>query len=293
MRFSSVFRRAGWLSLLAILPACEKDITDKVNIDLKPQLVVSAFISPQDTVLRVKVSQSEPVIGTYPVNQDPAVSNATVQLAQGDRTVRFAYNPNFRVYEADPAALPILPGQTYALTVTTPNGYAVAATSTVPDTAGIRISGLKHTVRRVTQSDGYAYDEHTFSYQWQDAPGRENFYHVFAEREFRDPQQGNTYWQVLYNEKNYFTDDRQDGQLLAAAVDYQTFESQPNPEPHFLHVYVAVTDRDYYLYHQSVEKQQQTEDNPFAEPVLIYTNVTGGLGVFAAYNQVKATLRVE
>lgn len=290
MKLLPVFRLAGWLGLLAVLPACEKDITDKVNIDLKPQLVVSAFISPQDTVLRVKVSQSEPIIGTYPVNQDRTVTNATVQLTQGDQAITFTYNANLRVYEADPATLPVLAGQTYTLLVTTPDGYRATATSTVPTTDGVVISGLKHAVRRVSQSDGYEYDEHTFSYQWQDAPGRENFYHAFAERETYYPQENYTRWEQLYDGENYFTDDRRDGQLLAVAVD---FSDQPNPEPFFLHVYVAVTDRDYYLYHQSVEKQQQTEDNPFAEPVLIYTNVTGGLGIFAAYNQVKAVLRVE
>jgi hypothetical protein len=42
-----------------------------------------------------------------------------------------------------------------------------------------------------------------------------------------------------------------------------------------------------------VEQHQDANGNPFAEPVLVYTNVTGGLGVFAAYNQLKATLRVN
>lgn len=37
-----------------------------------------------------------------------------------------------------------------------------------------------------------------------------------------------------------------------------------------------------YLYMVSVEKQYMVEDNPFAEPVPVYSNVEGGLGIFGS-----------
>jgi len=46
-------------------------------------------------------------------------------------------------------------------------------------------------------------------------------------------------------------------------------------------------DVHYYKYHKSLSSNN--EDNPFAEPTLIYTNINGGLGVFAAYNKTMVT----
>ena len=43
------------------------------------------------------------------------------------------------------------------------------------------------------------------------------------------------------------------------------------------------TDISYYEFHRSL--RQQRGDTPFTEPSLVYTNVEGGLGVFAGYNQ--------
>jgi len=294
-KLTAVFRLAVWLCLFAALPACEKDISSSVTIDTEPQLVVSAFISPQDSVLQVKVSQSRPVIGIYPTGEEAEITNATVKLSQGGRTITFTYSatPGRWIYEADPTSLPILPGQTYTLVVTTPDGHQVTAACTVPTVEGVTISDLKLSARKATMSDGHEYDEHTFSYKWQDAPGVENFYQTLTEKESKDPQTNNLVRYQLYNNDDLFTDERKDGQTFAASERYQVFPGQPNPKPYNLHVCLAVTDRAYYLYHQSIKKQQETNGNPFAEPVLIYSNVTGGIGIFSAYNQIKATLKVE
>ncbi len=41
---------------------------------------------------------------------------------------------------------------------------------------------------------------------------------------------------------------------------------------------------DAYKYMKSVRQQQITGDNPFSEPVFIYSNVKNGLGIFAGYS---------
>jgi hypothetical protein len=45
---------------------------------------------------------------------------------------------------------------------------------------------------------------------------------------------------------------------------------------------------DYYNFHNSLYTNQGGD--PFSEPTLMYTNVEGGLGVFAAANAVKLIL---
>ena len=40
---------------------------------------------------------------------------------------------------------------------------------------------------------------------------------------------------------------------------------------------------DYFLYRKTVTLQNSVVDNPFAEPVPVHSNMTGGFGIFAGY----------
>ena len=93
--------------------------------------------------------------------------------------------------------------------------------------------------------------------------------------------------------KAYFTDENKDGLVFSSSRTFQFWSDPQTRKLTALHLYLAVTDRAYYLYHESLQQHRYAQDNPFAEPVLVYHNVTGGLGVFAAYNQIQATYQVE
>ena len=58
-------------------------------------------------------------------------------------------------------------------------------------------------------------------------------------------------------------------------------------------IYVANTDRAYYLYNTAIDKIRKANGNPFAEPVLTYTNIRNGLGVMAGYNQSRIVVKVN
>jgi hypothetical protein len=61
----------------------------------------------------------------------------------------------------------------------------------------------------------------------------------------------------------------------------------------YLQASLLHTDRHYYQYHLSVRGASRSQDNPFAEPTLIYSNVTGGLGIFAAYNRTAFAMQLK
>jgi hypothetical protein len=42
-----------------------------------------------------------------------------------------------------------------------------------------------------------------------------------------------------------------------------------------------------------VRRAVQSQTNPFAEPVLVYSNVTGGLGVFGAFTRTTTSVRIK
>jgi hypothetical protein len=284
------------LVLLAALgfQACETDITDDVKINTTPDLVVTSFISPQDTALEVYVTKSRPVVGQVHSPDASLVTNATVRISQGGQSVLLTYHPERRLYRAKASLLPVLAGQTYTLSVTTPDHYTVTGNCTVPLTTGVAVTDLAHSIRKHTWWTGGEYDEHVLTFKWQDAPGRENFYHPVAEREYRNPDSPQLLRDGMNGDgKVYFSDQSKDGLVFTASRSFSMMPGQPDPRPANLNVYLAVTDRAYYLYHQSLDQHEDSNGNPFAEPVLIYSNVTGGLGIFSAYNQIKATYRLN
>jgi hypothetical protein len=52
-------------------------------------------------------------------------------------------------------------------------------------------------------------------------------------------------------------------------------------------------DKSYYLYAVSEQKYQQTRNNPFTEPVQVYSNVKNGFGLFSAYNGTRKEFIVD
>lgn len=54
----------------------------------------------------------------------------------------------------------------------------------------------------------------------------------------------------------------------------------------------AVTE-EYYRYFSGLSQQNQSSGSPFKEPVIIYDNIEGGLGVFAGYNASLDSLYVQ
>jgi len=294
MQPSNYLRITFLVTLLLLMGACEKDITSEVKINSQPMLVVTSFISPQDTGLVVKVSKTRPAVGVVTSNS-AKVTDATVSISNGTRAVRLNYDATRDIYWTEASTLPILPGETYLLTVSTPDGAQVTASCTVPVTEGIAFTKLEHSITTESYEGQGDYYRHSFDFQWQDAAGQENYYHALSLLEYFEPGLNRNRRLPLdnYGEKVFFSDEKQDGQLFASVGKFQYSSQDVLPSPLYLEAHLSVTDRPYYLYHESIEKQNQTNGNPFAEPVIIYTNIQGGLGVFAAYNQIRAVKQIN
>ncbi|MDV7393939.1 DUF4249 family protein, partial [Arthrospira platensis SPKY1] len=48
---------------------------------------------------------------------------------------------------------------------------------------------------------------------------------------------------------------------------------------------------EYFNYHRSLARQYQASPDPFSEPVILYSNIEGGQGIFAGF--VPRTYRVD
>jgi len=295
-------RKATFLFLAvgALLAACEKEVVGVKLPGSERQLVVNCLISPDDQYITAFVARSRPVFGDRDL-ADTLVEDATVTLSDGTLTIQLLYDDSQQAYLYEPAAgssplFTIVPGRSYTLGVTTPRGEAATAACTVPAALEVPPTVFADSAREAYH-DGYYY---RMRMSWPDPPGRVNYYRAagWLEEVTSQNQDGTSVnWRsapVDWRAEETISDAGQDGQLLVSPwgnwrgrYSYET-SLRTSINAHLLH-----TDRHYYHYHRSVRRAKQSQANPFAEPVLIYSNVTGGLGVFGAYTRTTAIVRIK
>jgi hypothetical protein len=280
-----------------------KSLIKEIDPSILPQtdskLVIACFISPQDTILSAKVTETKVLIGsTGDIRND--IKNATVKLSDGVKTVQLFYSASLGYYRILPKELPIIVGKTYSIDVSTPDGRKVNATTTVPN--NVPIKEIK--VDSSSNTSGFGGNQvvntsYTVKVIWQDIANATNFYRALSVYDviynIPDPKNAKNIIQSLVStivDLRTLDDKDTDGQLLSLSREYQPNNVGANIQGNQIElgkrldkirVGLFQTDINYYNYHTSLRKQREN-NNPFAEPVLLFTNINGGFGCFGAYN---------
>lgn len=320
-----IFRLSSLLALVLLSTMACQNLVTEIDPSKLPQiarkLVVNGYLSPQDTVLAISVSSSQTVLGDVVGDSVNIVADATVLLASEGKTVTLAYDSRQRAYLADARQLPVQVGKTYTVQVNAPGFETVTSSCTVPK--AVPVSELKLDSTRNIDNSGL---ELAWTYAvravWQDPAGETNYYRIvgYGECISRIPRTptahlDSTTPRVLtrgiigFGRLEQFVSDRnQDGQLLASArgevpsyFDYSYYDSTTQmtysgshfySKPLTLAISVLQTDEIYYTYHRARQQQRQSQGNPFAEPILMPSNIQGGLGCFAAYHRSTMVIRL-
>lgn len=318
--------------VISTLVSCET-LVNTIPEDKLPkadsQLTMFCFLSPQDTIIRVKVSQTSPLFSEYTyggvayfvVNGDTtrtgdALPKATVTISDGAIKATLPFQPEGQFYAIPVSRFPIKAGKTYSLTVTDGARTAQASCTIPPEAVPIKkISLDTFMVSNFGNRDTIL----VTSFTWDDQAGKANYYRVRAYEDVEIPTftfdpKDKKYTEGRARVQLYFSSRRDAGRsdlLNDTNLDGKTFSSVqferristnaniyyyplpivdnkplvPERGPVSLGIYLLLntTDKSYYEYHRSL--RQARIDNPFTEPSLVYTNVKGGLGVFAGYNQ--------
>lgn len=281
--------------------SCEsliKEIDPSFLPETDSKLVVACFISPQDTVLAAKITETKLLIGTMGDIRDD-ITNATVNLSDGSKTIQLIYDTKLGYYRALPAALPISIGKTYTISVSTPDGRKVNASATVPSPVVIKEVKIDSTkVNDFQQGNSVTSTEYDIKVIWQDKAGEPNYYRAISEYVFLYRIVDSINKKVINAPVSAIVDLRtiddkdSDGQLLSLNRAYlptniggniQGQDANSKTRLDKIKVGLFQTDIHYYNYHTSLRRQREN-NNPFAEPVLLYTNINGGFGCFGAYN---------
>jgi hypothetical protein len=84
--------------------------------------------------------------------------------------------------------------------------------------------------------------------------------------------------------------------FILRTIEFQpVYSDEPSwsiPDSAFLRIYLLNTDKPYYDFHKSLENYS-LGDYPFTEPSFLYSNVKGGLGIFASYTLDSLIFRVK
>ncbi|GAB3323613.1 hypothetical protein GCM10027299_19980 [Larkinella ripae] len=287
------------LGVLGGLMACQnlrQEVEPQQVADQPVKLIVACFISPQDTVLAAKVARSRPVLDDETVI-NLEITNATVSLQTGSGRVVLRYHNRLRYYRASPDEFPIRAGETYQLTVQTPDGQRVEARTTVP--AAVELQRVELDSAVVLENEGRRKRFFT-RFFWTDPPTESDYYQAEGIFRYRCPTcttetsvRKAVQFVSAEGARAFYTDQQQNGVAMLSGPGYigpplatdQFFFSAAFKKPFVLTASLLHLNSDFYRYHRALEQQRQTDSNPFAEPVPIPTNISGGLGCFGAYSR--------
>src|SRR5690606_31877906 len=100
---------AVFLLVTLLASGCQdmRQEVEPVNLNqIAKKLVIIGFISPQDTVLAIKVGITRPIADANYMTNYGTVTNAKVTLVAGNRSIQLRYNGNKDYYQADPKSFP-------------------------------------------------------------------------------------------------------------------------------------------------------------------------------------------
>ena len=264
--------------MMVLFTSCESMLSDVDAPVSDPKLVVTGFLSPNVDTISIMVRKSRPlyVPSTGYSDPFPFVSNATVTISDGMNSLNIPYNIPNGNYLFRAEDMPVVPGKTYTLIVTTPEGYNATSHCTVPaeNAPVVEITSID----TINQGGTIA---KKVSLRFRDLPGSGHFYRLSVGAFYKYDYNTEAYFSEVGLERglNYVSDKNKDGEYFT----FRTTEIYAyNSTNDSLYISLLVTDENYYNYHRSFNSNDG--DNPFSEPSPVYSNIEGGLGVFAGIN---------
>lgn len=283
------------LATLLIFCGCSDFFISEVDPDTLPEqhsrLVVYGFIE-NGKINQIAVSYSIPYY-IEDTSQSRSISDARVTLTYKNIEYLFQFNTSTGFYEYSGGnALIFNPKDTVFLQVEADGFETVSAESIIPEKNPKLLDIIK--IDTTTQT------------QWFDNARYLNFYCYFVdikdETNIYQPSL-NAYYKTdtgmgdlayLEPSEPVVTDVNRDGDTIF--IKFSQYLGNINYEnlKDSVDFSLKSFDREAGMFIKSRSRQNQTDNgNPFAEPVIIYTNIRNGLGVFGSANNYGIRLRIK
>lgn len=250
---------------------------DAVNVDIPevdPKLSVSCFISSETDTIKVAVFWSKPIFSN--VERPGRPEDALVTISNGTQTSTLIYNPITQQYEIPTSDFPLTTSAQYYLRVKASDGTEVYASTAIP---GIAPSVFSQEIE-YGEYDGFGFEGNKFYRAKTTLNDLTSNFERYRVMYYESEDYGNGSFDS-YRGETFLTDENlNSGKIYTEFVtDYYMFGGDAK-----LKTVVVLASEEYYRFHFTA--YNQFDGDPFSEPTLIYSNINGGLGVFAGYSSI-------
>ncbi len=268
-----------------IFISCRKEANVKIP-ETEPKPVLVCFISPEDSVIRVKLTNSIPLYTDNSKKYPYEISNAEITISNGNNSKRIPLIHDTIGYQLSTSEFPIQAGVTYTLEVKIPDGRYLTAKTTVPKD---NFPSFNFEIEKTlfdSSEFGVEYDL-LYELSWNDIPGATNFYRGVIYNLYSDSILGVDTIATPFNEL-FESDEGKDGGNIEikgqAKLFYIPGSSVPINSSNYI-AYLMLCNKEYFDYHKDL--YTNNDINPFAESKINYSNIEGGIGCFSAYRLAK------
>ncbi len=295
------------VSLFLLLSACEK--SEKIDdFPLRPpKLVVNCYFTP-DSIWQFQVSKSLSVLDNAKLS---LVNGAKILLYKNSVLIDSVSKQNENYWYEIPENLPE-EGAKYSIAVTAPKFKdTVRASNRLPlsvpiDTVSLTIldSSFSYIINPDGNYDEWGYLKGSFHVRFTDPAHVENYYELSAyyyDTVYFDETHTNYSIVKFYvsvtsddpavanSSSNsggslFLPDELFDGKTHTIALNFEDFGAKKERK---YHIKMASLSKAAYLYRKTVQQYQTSQNDPFSEPVQIYSNIQHGYGIFAGISSVE------
>ncbi len=279
--------------IMILFLSCEKDANIKLPEE-DPKLSVYGFLSPEDTITSVIVKNTHPFYGKKSNNKIAYITNARVKITNNNNDYILPFSTQTNSYYLDSNNIKIIPGEEYFIEISAPDFPVVTSSTIIPESINKTLEHID--VRYLHSSDlntpDITYSSRIFfNVKWTDNSIEKNYYRLTGHVDYTAPQQGEK-GELDNNNIFLYDDDDWNGQTKTSDVlhyDYYSGGGITIP----VHLMLLNIDYHYYQYHKTVRDFDIHSENPFSEPVIVYSNIQNGAGVFASYRKHEIIKNVE
>lgn len=277
------------ISFFAILTfiSCEKEADNIKYPVFKQKLVVFGILSPGNEKNYISVNSTIKIYG--PKFSIVKWGNMTATISNGTNEISLDTTIGGYVFRS--SDFPVEEGKTYTLRIISDFGLSAEASCTVPFRRILNIE-IDTTMRQYydTPNTGNSYSWINLDLYFNDFKGETNYYRLLSIINSHRSTEPNYYSPETGNEFSVISDKGHDGERFKITL--PGLWKGGLPDSTFLKAYLLNTDKVYYDYQKSLENYSSGED-PFTEPAPLYSNITGGLGIFAAFTVDSLIFRLK
>lgn len=263
------------------LGACETDADIEIPAQ-DPKLVLSTFLEPGKEMQVLTLYISDPIFDGSAIDNSTMITDATILISNGSKTVRFKYDFNYNGYVLVKDSMLIEYDTDYTIT-TTYDGKTASSTFKTISNVAPQLGEVKFDSLLEEDGFGGSYTTYFGYITWQDPPNEKNYYCIEMYGLIKDPN-GDTSRVSLsdFYSNLYISDEGKNGTQMNATIEAYEYNMEWfGPNYVGFELLLTKTDEHYYKYFKSL--QNYGGDDPFSEPSLIYTNITNGLGLAGSF----------